>query len=674
MVVVFSLLSSCVCVVDADGEDSTLLTLSRQLMSNQLSTAERVRYSGQSGIQQLRVRDWGTRNYYAPSESGPRIAGFHNHPHGMYSLGAGEFSAVLNGVAFRTRHNDYVLRQPFPTKDFHKTKPIDFPEVPPEVLEYTELEDQMAEMKEWFKAWQDGSTSPRDYRQYFKPVLCYMEGAWMYADQSELDGFFSDRHAIEAKDWLDLEDKVRYEMNSGTKSENENLAFLPVTVAEIENDSPVLAQWNYRILCHPLSKDVPINRFRPIDDLKMRMASRMTYEDYINSEAVRFQVNPRDSHRFQDVVMRKGLLDELMGEIPGKDNYEADLRDEADTLRYDFPTEEPLNAGYYHRFYGLKVDGQSHVTQRPRGYSDPTLFWAMTSHPSVVPTYFKKCDENDVCEQVPQRWTYAFPIEILYLTPLHSWNPHNIPIRDWQEASTVTAGGRNGKTPEKAFDGCSQGAFYLTPSEFYGEAEESGDPADTKDEPMYVLNSAGETVITRASGVRVHLPDISGLGKIRQRYAIMPVHEEGSGTRKELEALKDLVLQPRKYSHMIREDPVDFSGGGGSASAAAGGGENTTLAVENKITKSYIARIVWGAADHFHWLYISKEAMMKLDREEQVWILSEPDGKHGNHIHNALVERITKPNGWTYLQAAEITNMHEKAHGSRVQIVTDPVA
>ena len=40
------------------------------------------------------------------------IANAHNHADFKYTVGLGELSAVLNGVEFSSRHNDYSLRTP----------------------------------------------------------------------------------------------------------------------------------------------------------------------------------------------------------------------------------------------------------------------------------------------------------------------------------------------------------------------------------------------------------------------------------------------------------------------------------------------------------------------------------------------------------------------------------
>ena len=36
------------------------------------------------------------------------------------------------------------------------------------------------------------------------------------------------------------------------------------------------------------------------------------------------------------------------------------------------------------------------------------------------------CEEDDDCKEYPQKWTYAIPLEIIYMTPLYAWNPFNI--------------------------------------------------------------------------------------------------------------------------------------------------------------------------------------------------------------------------------------------------------
>ena len=109
--------------------------------------------------------------------TGKRIASIHDHSNNVRTVGIGEIIAVMNGIEFRTRHNDYRLYMPANTPEYHATQNIPFPEVPPEVLALeSNISEAVGEMIEWFKAWRDQDYSVRDYRKYFKPILCYMEG------------------------------------------------------------------------------------------------------------------------------------------------------------------------------------------------------------------------------------------------------------------------------------------------------------------------------------------------------------------------------------------------------------------------------------------------------------------------------------------------------------------
>ena len=117
---------------------------------------------------QVRLNRDGTRPYHCNTHTGPSVAAIHDHTDMPRTCGLGEVEAVLNGVHFRTRHNDYLLRMPTNTGEYHGTQDIPFPAVPPAVLKKEKVDDQIAEMREWFRAWRDGNTTERDYRPYFK--------------------------------------------------------------------------------------------------------------------------------------------------------------------------------------------------------------------------------------------------------------------------------------------------------------------------------------------------------------------------------------------------------------------------------------------------------------------------------------------------------------------------
>ena len=60
-------------------------------------------------------------------------------------------------------------------------------------------------MREWFKAWRDEDVSVRNYTQYFKHLLCYLEGAWTTDVENLEEPFDSDRHQLDAQSWFDLQ-------------------------------------------------------------------------------------------------------------------------------------------------------------------------------------------------------------------------------------------------------------------------------------------------------------------------------------------------------------------------------------------------------------------------------------------------------------------------------------
>ena len=114
---------------------NTLGALSRQVMLQQLFVEERIRSDGDSGVKQVRLANDGTRNYFSEAHGyAKRLLAIHDHANNIRTVGFGEFVGVLNGVEFRTRHNDYRLFMPSTkNKEYHATEEIPFPDVPPEV-------------------------------------------------------------------------------------------------------------------------------------------------------------------------------------------------------------------------------------------------------------------------------------------------------------------------------------------------------------------------------------------------------------------------------------------------------------------------------------------------------------------------------------------------------------
>ena len=74
------------------------------------------------------------------------MAAMHDHSDLIRTAGLGEMIAVLNGVEFRTRHNDYKLKMPSSTsREYHATEDVPFPDVPPEVSNKSSLDEQVCD-------------------------------------------------------------------------------------------------------------------------------------------------------------------------------------------------------------------------------------------------------------------------------------------------------------------------------------------------------------------------------------------------------------------------------------------------------------------------------------------------------------------------------------------------
>ena len=56
---------------------------------------------------------------------------------------------------------------------------------------------QISEMREYFKAFKTQNITHRDYTPYFRPVLCYMEGAWTTLTEDLEESFVSAGHLVE---------------------------------------------------------------------------------------------------------------------------------------------------------------------------------------------------------------------------------------------------------------------------------------------------------------------------------------------------------------------------------------------------------------------------------------------------------------------------------------------
>ena len=257
------------------------------------------------------------------------------------------------------------------------------------------------------------------------------------------------------------------------------------------------------------------------------------------------------------IVYQRSCLEPPRLIIVGKNNYGANLTDSLGGSAINVENDESLNVGYYNRVFKVEQHDAMGLDHLKRGFNDQNVFMAATTQEGIAPisaTFCKGKKSNRVCKEYTERWTYAIPLEIMYLTPLASWNPYNLKYRGdalSEAGQAVTADRRNGGfTAERAYNGTNSNIYYMTPQGFY-DGNERDDPADTTKNVVGVLDGNGQVRSVRASGHRIFIPSIPGVGEIRQRYPVMPIHGEGQTVFKELQALKDIVLNPAKYSWAV---------------------------------------------------------------------------------------------------------------------------
>merc|ERR1719436_941299 len=111
--------------------------------------------------------------------------------------------------------------------------------------------------------------------------------------------------------------------------------------------------------------------------------------------------------------------------------------------------------------------------EQMRGYNDMNMFAAMTEHSEVAG---RTICQKDQCWN--QKWTYAIPLEIVYLTPLYKWNPYGLQKFDsWR--AFAAANEQNDGTADSPFQGYSESRYFAkTPQVFY-TGENGRESADT---------------------------------------------------------------------------------------------------------------------------------------------------------------------------------------------------
>ena len=545
-----------------------LKTLALQIKSQHVDAENRVRTAGHSGLKNIRSVLAGRRPLEEESVTAKvSVANMHNHANNIRTVGLGELVAVLNGVEFQTRHNDFRLKMKSTTTTGFAAEPVEipYPSVPPEVLAQPTVEAQVTEMREWIRAFYEQKTSIRNYVGYFPAVICYLEGAWFYSNLSDIvEGSFSDRHQLEARSWRELRGQADFCAKTGHKNEGENVATMPHTIVGVgEDGKPIQAQWNYRILCHPISYNVPTNRFVLADDLKARAKNpwpvKRTLAGIATTRAARFKLKLFNNITDDPADFREeNTYDKFMRPVFGFNNFGSTTDGVYGSVKsFADGGSGTLNPYRYHSKYRTDKKGANGLDIIGKGHNDPYLYFAMTNDESVVEQEMTTCNKlGNNCQTWKQRWSYAIPLEITYLTPLQSWNPHNLAYHG--ESGTTEGdiavapinGTKRDGSSALPLNGTNSKNYYRTPQQFFTGIP-TGDEANTSSNSVHVLDANGTVRQVWPSGIHIHLPSIDTIdGTIRTRYPIFPIHSEGSDVWKEVDALKAVVLEGNKHGDL----------------------------------------------------------------------------------------------------------------------------
>lgn len=288
----------------------------------------------------------------------------------------------------------------------------------------------------------------------------------------------------------------------------------------------------------------------------------------------------------------------------------------------------PKDVSRYHRWYKTDKSDAMGSTNIHRGFSDDTMFAAMTTQPNIAAMNITHCKDNlrlKGCKQYIQRWTYAIPLEIIYLTPLSKWNPHGLKYHGNHMEGNRRYGSCD-STLKRELNGTNSKRFYQIPDAFFKGKTLDRSKADTSRYHACVLDPNGKSHRVRASGIHVMLPHIQDVGLVRQRYPIFPVNGEGTSVWKELNALRDIYMNPKEYPRMmwdkqdsdfINSQPVDFD------------------FILSKPKHS----------DHTHRLTLSKQELIEIKGGKQVYKTTSTENEH---FHVLTVRWSQKLNAFYY--------------------------
>ena len=249
------------------------------------------------------------------------------------------------------------------------------------------------------------------------------------------------------------------------------------------------------------------NRFRLVRDLRSR-AHHASWQALARSRMARFEC--------VDLLQLCEKLPGLQGD--GAYLEESYTQYGLDDTLDNYAGTGRLNAARYNRRYRLFRDDASGRVTAHRGFNDPTLFVAKTTHSKVVGGF-----------------SWMIPMEMILRTPRENWNPFQLPTGNYNTLKAEEAANK-GKTAATAFSGTNiQHFYYGMPVGSITEVAGQTDPADTANS-AWVKDANGTPRLVYGNGIRVH--DIDG---VRQRFPVYPLWADHSHSQTQQHWLRKTI-------------------------------------------------------------------------------------------------------------------------------------
>jgi len=234
-----------------------------------------------------------------------------------------------------------------------------------------------------------------------------------------------------------------------------------------------------------------------------------------------------------------------MEQIPGKDNYNAPPIGHG--AYRDPKTNKETNAAMYNRVFRTDQKDANGEKNGMRGFHDPYLWVAETTNEKVVAFNGR-------------RFSWAIPFEVIYLSPLRTWNPYGIKHYERKGSEKENQKGISGngcpdakpddseeELKKCAWSGIQHNNYFQTPASLFTDsADAEVDTADTGSSVNVVLDQNGKPRRVVASGVAISTKKLDGKS-VRTRYPVFPLHEESLTVWHEMKLMQAMLQRKEGY-------------------------------------------------------------------------------------------------------------------------------